>query len=318
MNEPTGYTSHAIDDIKSIQSDISKWEPITASELSKLVLLMRSSVKFSLPADARLIDVCDVGRDYIDLVQLPYPVVTLEFSVAPIETSGIIKQSKRIVVCWDKRASTAWKFNGETPEADSIIYCLAISFDDIQRMWIPETAVAWIDKNFEFNKSKNRLRNVNFIFPFPEWEEKARSSEHFESDLSWAIETSVFPMISFCLAINCSNVAEESITPSKKLNSKRVQNGKEPFDTCHVLTVGGRSVMSGTNGGTHSSPRMHLRRGHIRRLSSGKTIWVNNTIVGRSELGSVSKSYNVLCTKHGPEHIVVDRKAHDAFEGHEV
>jgi len=302
MNATSGYTSHAIDDIKSIQSDISKWEPRTASELNKLALLMRNSVKFSLPADADLIDVCDVSRDYVDLVRLPYPVVALEFSVTAMGpdgvgklskrgADGVIKQSKRIVLCWDSRASTGWKFNSHATETESIIYCMAISFDDRQNIWIPEPAIAWIDKNFEFIKSKKIIKNVDFILPFPEWEEKLLGSEFFESDISWAIVASVSPMIAFCLAINCSNVTAAPVAPSKKLNSKRMLAGKEPFDTCHVLTVSGKRIGSEVGGGTHSSPRMHLRRGHIRRLSSGKTIWINNTIVGRSDLGKVRKSY---------------------------
>jgi hypothetical protein len=51
-------------------------------------------------------------------------------------------------------------------------------------------------------------------------------------------------------------------------------------------------VTNKASGGTHASPRVHLRRGHIRRLP-GKNIWVNATIVGNSDLGVVIKDYSV-------------------------
>jgi hypothetical protein len=48
-------------------------------------------------------------------------------------------------------------------------------------------------------------------------------------------------------------------------------------------------------GGTHASPRIHLRRGHIRHLPR-KNVWVNATVVGR-RTGVVMKDYSVKASK---------------------
>jgi hypothetical protein len=44
--------------------------------------------------------------------------------------------------------------------------------------------------------------------------------------------------------------------------------------------------------GTHASPRLHLRRGHIRRLDESRTVWVQSCVVG-AEPGAVLKDYRV-------------------------
>nr|MCF1501516.1 hypothetical protein [Allorhizobium sp. Av2] len=50
----------------------------------------------------------------------------------------------------------------------------------------------------------------------------------------------------------------------------------------------------GTGGGSHASPRLHLRRGHLRRLPE-KTVWVRAAMIGAaSETGTVTKDYRLV------------------------
>jgi Protein of unknown function (DUF2786) len=44
-------------------------------------------------------------------------------------------------------------------------------------------------------------------------------------------------------------------------------------------------------GGTHASPRLHWRRGHIRRLPSGECTQVRPCLVGHKSLGQIEKDY---------------------------
>lgn len=46
-------------------------------------------------------------------------------------------------------------------------------------------------------------------------------------------------------------------------------------------------------GGTHASPRLHDRRGHLRRLRGGKNVWVRPCKVGDASLGAVFHDYEV-------------------------
>jgi hypothetical protein len=102
-------------------------------------------------------------------------------------------------------------------------------------------------------------------------------------------------LIQACSVINCANVGTATVEPAVASNKKRLASGKQPFFTYKVLqlTGEGKAGAASAAGGTHSSPRMHLRRGHLRRLQS-KVIWVRPTMVGASaEAGFVVKDYAV-------------------------
>jgi hypothetical protein len=96
-------------------------------------------------------------------------------------------------------------------------------------------------------------------------------------------------------ALSCSNVSHEPMeTIDPRKNAKRIKAGKLPIYETRILTIdSGKSSQSGmAQGGTHASPRQHLRRGHIRRLPD-KNVWVNSCVVGRAEHGVIEKQYHV-------------------------
>jgi len=91
----------------------------------------------------------------------------------------------------------------------------------------------------------------------------------------------------------CSNITLIDNAPSR-LKQSRVKKGKTPlftYKTLHIKT----SYTKGKNKGEgkHASPRVHLRRGHIRTLNSGLTTWVQSCVVGDKSKGMVHKDYAV-------------------------
>lgn len=111
-------------------------------------------------------------------------------------------------------------------------------------------------------------------------------------DVLWSLE--------LIEALSCSNVSHEPIeTIDPRKNAKRIKAGKLPIYETRILTIkAGKVSSSGKNyGGTHSSPRQHLRRGHIRRLED-KKIWVNACVVGKPENGVIDKNYHVKKYNH--------------------
>ncbi len=46
-------------------------------------------------------------------------------------------------------------------------------------------------------------------------------------------------------------------------------------------------------GATHASPRLHDRRGHLRRLASGKNVWVKSCKVGDASKGAIFHDYAI-------------------------
>lgn len=103
-------------------------------------------------------------------------------------------------------------------------------------------------------------------------------------------------VIQACCSINCTNVGLADIEASKKLNKKREEKGKQPFFSYKVLQLNEfkKTKNRESLGGTHSSPRTHLRRGHLREVED-KLIWVRPAIVNPvSSKGIVEKDYRVL------------------------
>jgi hypothetical protein len=105
-------------------------------------------------------------------------------------------------------------------------------------------------------------------------------------------------LIQACSVINCANVTTVDVPPSPALNKKRQAKGNQPFFSYKVLQLNqDRHAPSGREwaGGHHESPRMHLRRGHPRRLES-KTVWVRASLVG-TKYGFAAKDYELRPVK---------------------
>jgi len=65
--------------------------------------------------------------------------------------------------------------------------------------------------------------------------------------------------------------------------------------TWHQITIDPERVraVSASPGGTHASPRWHLRRGHWRQLADGRRVFVRQCQVGDPARGGVIKDYSV-------------------------
>ena len=104
----------------------------------------------------------------------------------------------------------------------------------------------------------------------------------------------LWAMASAVEVFSLSNVFTVEHEPPKFINAKRKKKGKLPLFSYHTLHIGKpRSGKSGDPIGTHNSPRLHFRRGHIRKLADGRRIWVNACLVGDKTKGIVQKDYIV-------------------------
>ena len=93
---------------------------------------------------------------------------------------------------------------------------------------------------------------------------------------------------------------EQRITPAPhKLNKHRVAAGKPAIGEVRevMINVGGKRYLPSGEAerGSHASPRLHWRRGHIRRLPSGEITHVRPHLVGAAAGGAVpaKKDYRV-------------------------
>lgn len=83
--------------------------------------------------------------------------------------------------------------------------------------------------------------------------------------------------------------------PIKRANwHKKIRQGKVPTYDWTTVVIEPSKPKSDPQGGTHSSPRWHERRGHWRTMKkTGKRVWVKNCEVGDKARGAVFHDYQL-------------------------
>jgi hypothetical protein len=105
-------------------------------------------------------------------------------------------------------------------------------------------------------------------------------------------QTELKSVYQFLAALSCSNVTTELIRPNREARAARPESTL--FDY-HVLMIRPGAERHGGPplGGSHASPRTHLRRGHIRQHPTAGRIWVNSCVVNPTAIGTVNKDYQL-------------------------
>ena len=76
-------------------------------------------------------------------------------------------------------------------------------------------------------------------------------------------------------------------------NRRKIAQGKAPTYDWRTVVIEPVTPRQDDKGGTHASPRQHDRRGHVRRLRSGKNVWVKPHKVGDPTKGYVFHDYKI-------------------------
>ena len=76
-------------------------------------------------------------------------------------------------------------------------------------------------------------------------------------------------------------------------NRRKMQQGKAPTYDWTTVYIEPAKPRSDSKGGTHASPRLHDRRGHLRRLPSGKNVWIKSCKVGDASKGAIFHDYKI-------------------------
>jgi hypothetical protein len=87
--------------------------------------------------------------------------------------------------------------------------------------------------------------------------------------------------------------SRSSVREMRALASGARIGGKPNSQTHYYVVELSPSAKEAIGAGTHASPRLHWRRGHIRHLASGKKTWVRASLVGAAEGGVIVHDYRV-------------------------
>ncbi len=138
---------------------------------------------------------------------------------------------------------------------------------------------------------EHRFKAVGFLGD--ETMDVGAGDEEEKDSFSW---TALFAYS--CLAVlNAVNVETEERTFKPSTLAKHRRKGKLPLYSYKTLCIRpGRKADDDQEArpaaDARRGPRVHLRRGHLRRLE-GKVVWVQPCVVGNREAGMIGKQYRV-------------------------
>lgn len=152
------------------------------------------------------------------------------------------------------------------------------------------TGFKWDQVNFDFEISPDaehaRFMNHTGTKDITDWVFETPGAANFGNnyvDLAKSLEV-----------FSCCNVSQVEHSGPTFINRKRLQKNKPPIFAFRTLHITGEPAERGEQGaGDRATPRLHLRRGHIRRLADGRKVWVRSAVVGSKASGFIAKEYAV-------------------------
>lgn len=295
---PGNYTAHAIDFFLNTPEGRAhpRIYPRSVTGMMMALDALQSGQKFLMPEYGRVFASGTRRGDFRDLLRLPYPVCVLEyFCPAPINVGVAEAGNIRLSDFYPKRRIAILLDTGHLPEfkgtsSDNTIMVVGCcEVEDGFWTFMPSAAI--------LNPSTVDVDPDTGLFtivPAPFIEEAYNRPTYTFEEKIFDIGDEATAAIEFMMTINCENVKRERIEAPAKLNKKREASGKPPFSSYWMLDVfKEQSAPGAPQGGSHASPRRHFRRGHIRRLASGKSTFVRHTMVGSGAAGTIQKTYNL-------------------------
>ncbi|MBF0148191.1 MAG: hypothetical protein HQL85_18705 [Magnetococcales bacterium] len=326
------YSPHAMESLTTWARWLERNRMPKAAETTReLLKALKDSVKFMLPKGGKLFDSHLPTPGEMELFKLPYPVVAAEFPAQRTESDDIQSTynsnicSKRIALALDIDArgqSDYCQFQDFPSGYTGATLIWPIDFHDNIQAWRPswcgilefrgyplEKPGAWqkqalMEEKREMNNPFLRLspfvlqRDLFLLGEIGENQVKFLESQNMSVHYSGIGDTQAesTAIRQMCSVLNCSNIRAQSLAAPRNLNKKREKKGKSPFFEYKVLEVDGTpgGLKSPHGGGSHASPRVHIRRGHIRHLPT-HNVWVQACVVGDKKNGVIHKDYRV-CT----------------------
>ena len=273
---PGHYLEEAVDYFLAVEPQLRDALPQESGcfdHFKRLFPIALRAPRFFLPPDGI------VGTGYksdlaklVAPIRIPYPAIVIEYSVA-----------------WGRIIHIAHESLSEEQEPLTNIYTVRSWNDNNRHAWEPG------HRRMIFRTAENP-----FVMPTSHTYalqggvvdlNTGRSGEGVDPGATEA--RGAWAVLFLILALQCCNVQLATIPAPVALNKKRLAHGKLPFVEYKILTVAGEQTHAFTGDGTHASPRQHIRRGHIRRISDNRTVWVNQCLVGNPNKGFIVKDYRV-------------------------
>lgn len=330
------FATQALESLETTYASYERKLPLAFRNIRNIMAILREAVKFNLPDDGRLFDddfraLPAVFRLPFPVVATEFRMVSnapdaqqpMHHIGASIQTS-----SRRIALAVEIDENNYERFEWLIPpqklgllEDDGhVIAIISIYYNDEAQRWqISPFGALMPNQKIDPNPLATTRTEAVFDGTLPKGVRLTDLSAHLaplmpeycmmliqEKGIGYAMKTmaqdthdEMHAILGLVEILACNNVTTETVPASRALNKKRLGKGKPPFFEYKILLLepSSTSVASPAQAGSHASPRVHLRRGHIRRLPE-RTVWVNAAVVGNKKAGVIVKDYAVTPGKN--------------------
>lgn len=317
--QPLNYATKAIAQLMEFPCPAA---PGTRAGMRYLADKLRQAEVFILGDHGELLDRSKTRPEVPGLLfRPPFPVVALEYTAATKDWGSSVYNEARST----RRIALAWDWQDDLPPMSKLIaqginrpgvVIASIPYYDAQKTWMPVPAAGFMPYDGGYFRTTRPSPFRETMLSEGRISAKQAAQPSFECDPVPLLPEALMGLFAehgpdaamdflradlmdeanaymdLCTALACKNVSTVRHPASRALNLSRIKSGKPKFKDFHVLEVQGGAGLPGTASGSGTSPRAHLRRGHIRRLDETRVTWVNATVV-RGRGGFVDKQYAV-------------------------
>ena len=212
----------------------------------------------------------------------PYPVTILEYTLS-VPYFGGVKASPRILIA--------------KQEPDGVVIIPILHYAELGVSWTPPYVMFLFPETGANFCADGGAIAISPLLPdaFSRAEVFMREKGRDLTDvLTNTVIADLATYANFCRALHENETTFADAEPDAAKNRMRRTMGKAPLFTYKVLTIGKPKRKSKHQGGTHASPRSHMRRGCYRTSKKGVRHWVQPCMVKGETDGFVHKDYNVV------------------------
>ena len=283
---PGRYLNDFLDFIPRFKQNLSKRDYYKTEGVALGV--QRFGIMFTLPNYGRLKERNKKMELPGSIFKPPYPICVLEFAGDHNPNVSIeMKSSRRIVMVFD---------HGDRVDL------IPVTYVDHMKIWAPPVFkfTLYYGENTAVQLTGDGMTTLTRFGPvlddlFTQIKEEnfGSSTERFARAMGDDYLDEMWAYVDFCRTLYENHVTFEDVPIHKGQAKMRRALGKSPLFLYKTLVIGKKKRKSAHMGGTHASPRSHLRRGYYRMSKNGKRHWVQPCMVKGETPGFVHKDYKV-------------------------
>ena len=248
---------------------------------------LRSSIKFKVPTDGVIVSpISDLKNDVKSVLRLPYPNMSVEIPISHGDSPFCICLAREV-----HKDNISDVLRMDSSDATGAFTMSSVVLDQRSGKFML-SAFKVVALTGSTDQEDGKLLPA---FPIPAMSCSLRDVGITDSQAVNDYSIDLTALMNLSLASMMSG-AKETVHEKRKGFFKGKRGVKSEFfeyRTIDVQSSGSNHSGESSGGDARNGPRLHLRRGHVRKISDNRLTWVRHAIVGDRQKGIIMKDYSI-------------------------